>query len=185
MDLSWLKTIAPTVATALGGPLAGIAVKVIADKLGIPEATQETVVDALTNGKLTSEQLAGLKQAELELQRQENELEFKFAELEVQREKIAADDRASARMRESDTKDMTNRVLAAVIVAGFFSMAVGVLSGWADGVDSILAGTIIGYISAKADQVVSYYFGSSAGSAKKDLLLARKDAGSDGRKLVS
>lgn len=184
MNLSWLKTIAPTVATALGGPLAGIAVKIVADKLGIPEATQESVVDALTNGKLTSEQLAGLKQAELELQRQENELQFKFAELDVQREKIASDDRASARMRESDTKDITNRVLAGVIVAGFLATAFGVLSGVADGVDSVLAGTIIGYVSAKADQVVSYYFGSSAGSAKKDMLLARKDSG-EARKLVS
>lgn len=185
MDLSWLKTIAPTVATALGGPLAGIAAKIVADKLGIPESTQESVVDALTNGRLTGEQLAGLKQAELELQRQENELEFKFSELEVQREQIAAGDRASARLRESDTKDTTNRILAAAVITGFLAMACAVLAGWADGVDSILAGTVIGYLSAKADQVLSYYFGSSAGSAKKDLLLARKDASHEARKLVS
>lgn len=176
MDLSWLKTIAPTVATALGGPLAGIAVKVVADKLGLPEAKLDRVIDTLTNGGLTSEQLAGLKQAELELQRQENELEFKFAELEVQREKIASDDRASARMRESDNKDKTNRVIAFAIIGGFLAMAVGVLSGWADGVDSVLAGTVIGYLSAKAEQVCAYYFGSSAGSSIKTALLARKDS---------
>jgi hypothetical protein len=28
-------------------------------------------------------------------------------------------------------------------------------------------GTLIGYVSAKADQVVSYYFGSSSGSKEK------------------
>jgi|GEM_PF-4281121 len=33
--------------------------------------------------------------------------------------------------------------------------------------------TLIGYVSAKAEQVVSYYFGSSAGSSRKDALLAQ------------
>ena len=34
--------------------------------------------------------------------------------------------------------------------------------------DSTITGAIIGYLSAKAEQVVSYYFGSSAGSKDKD-----------------
>lgn len=39
--------------------------------------------------------------------------------------------------------------------------------------DTVLAGTVIGYLSAKAEQVVAYYFGSTAGSAKKSELLAQ------------
>jgi hypothetical protein len=37
-----------------------------------------------------------------------------------------------------------------------------------------IIGTLIGYVSAKADQVVSYYFGSSSGS--KDKTQAMSDA---------
>jgi hypothetical protein len=37
-----------------------------------------------------------------------------------------------------------------------------------------IIGTLIGYVSAKADQVVSYYFGSSSGS--KDKTAAMSDA---------
>jgi hypothetical protein len=36
-----------------------------------------------------------------------------------------------------------------------------------------MVGTLIGYASAKADQVVSYYFGSSAGSDRKNVLIDR------------
>jgi hypothetical protein len=47
-DLSWLKALAPTLATALGGPLAGAAVEWISDKLGIPDRTVEGVTAALS-----------------------------------------------------------------------------------------------------------------------------------------
>ena len=39
-------------------------------------------------------------------------------------------------------------------------------------VDSVLAGTLVGYLSAKAEQVLAYYFGSTKGSADKTALLA-------------
>ncbi len=41
--MDWLKTIAPTAATLLGGPLAGMAVKFLADKLGAPAETVDAV----------------------------------------------------------------------------------------------------------------------------------------------
>jgi hypothetical protein len=62
----------------------------------------------------------------------------------------------------------TPRWLAGIIVGGFLGMVWYVLSGKAAG----MIGTLIGYVSAKADQVVSYYFGSSAGSAEKNALFA-------------
>ena len=34
-------------------------------------------------------------------------------------------------------------------------------------------GTLIGYVSAKAEQVIAYYFGSSAGSKAKTDIMAR------------
>ena len=47
--VSILKTVAPTVATMLGGPLAGMAVKFIGDQIGIPAATTDAVTAALTS----------------------------------------------------------------------------------------------------------------------------------------
>ena len=40
--------------------------------------------------------------------------------------------------------------------------------------ESAIAGTVIGYLSAKAEQVTAYYFGSSAGSKAKTDLMARR-----------
>lgn len=45
--MDWLKAIAPTAATLLGGPMAGMAVKFLADKLGAPADTADAVTSAL------------------------------------------------------------------------------------------------------------------------------------------
>lgn len=164
MSLDWLKQIAPTVATALGGPLAGIAVSAVSKALGISEETRENVFKALQAGQMTPDQIAALKQAEMELQKHEKELGFRFAELDVR-------DRESARNRESTVRDSTNRVLAYTVVGAFIAMVGSTLLGYAK-VDSVLAGTLVGYLSAKAEQVLAYYFGSSVGSQQKTDALA-------------
>jgi hypothetical protein len=166
--MEWLKTLAPTLATALGGPLAGLAVQAIGSALGMSEATQEKITEVLQSGQLTGEQIAAIKIAEMQLKTQEQELGFKFADLEVK-------DRDSARQREVQTKDNTNKILAFVIIGAFIAMVGATLMGWTKA-ESVLAGTLIGYLSAKAEQVLSYYFGSTKGSADKTQLLARANS---------
>lgn len=61
-----LSTLLPTIATALGGPLAGIAAKFVTDKLGLPEDTAKNV-NAILSG-MSPEKLAELKQHDQELQ---------------------------------------------------------------------------------------------------------------------
>lgn len=83
---------------------------------------------------------------------------------------------------ESCISRWTPAIIATMVVAGFFWTVVYIL-GWigrSDGQTArlpreiiALVGTVIGYVSAKADQVVSYYFGSSAGSAAKTDILER------------
>jgi hypothetical protein len=165
-----VRTVAPGLATALGGPLAGAAVQTISTAvLGKPDGTEEEVALAVASGG--TDGLLKLKEAE-------NAFTIKMKELGVDLEKVHAGDRADARNREVKTGDVwTPRVLAATIVGGFLTMVYMVLSGYVEGLkDPLVAGmvgTLIGYVSAKADQVVSYYFGSSAGSAAKTDLLAR------------
>jgi hypothetical protein len=60
-----LRAVVPTIAAALGGPLAGIAAGVITEKLGIPKDTVENVT-ALIKG-MSPDKIAELKIAELEL----------------------------------------------------------------------------------------------------------------------
>lgn len=164
--MDWFKTLAPVLASALGGPLAGMAIDAIGKAIGMSDATKEKVTEVLQSAQFNSEQLAALKQAELEMQMKEKELGFKFAELEI-------DDRKSAREREAAVKDNTNKVLAYTIVGSFIAMIAATLLGWAK-VDSVLAGTLVGYLSAKAEQVCAYYFGSTKGSFEKTRLLAGK-----------
>lgn len=158
--MEWLKTIAPTVATALGGPLAGMAVSAVAKALNIePEAVQ----DVISSNKLNAEQVASIQLAELELKKQAQSMGLDFAKLTVE-------DRKSARDMQIATKSMLVPSLAIIIVSAFIGVVVATLGGFAV-VDSVLAGTLIGYLSAKAEQVVNFYFGSSAGSQRKDEMI--------------
>lgn len=168
MNLDWLKTIAPTVATALGGPLAGVAVAAISKAFGWDTNDVTRVMDTLKTGALSGEDVVKLKIAEMDLQKFEQEQGFKFAELEVR-------DRESARNREAAVKDNTNAILAYTVVGSFIAMVAGTLLGYAKA-DTALAGTLIGYLSAKGEQVLAYYFGSSSGSSLKTRMLGAMGA---------
>lgn len=163
--MDWLKTIAPTLATALGGPLAGLAVEAVGSAFGWTDATKDKVQDVLSKGQMSGEQIVQLKQAEMAMIEKERELGFKFAELDFK-------DRDSARQREMSVKDNTNKMLAYAVVGAFLALVGSTMLGFAK-VDSALAGTLVGYLSAKAEQVLAYYFGSTKGSAEKTAMIAR------------
>lgn len=165
-----IGTAAPWLATALGGPLAGQAVSAIASAMGLkPDARIEDIQKALAAGQLTGDQLVAMKQAELQFQAAMQQAGFQN---EKDLASIAEQDRDSARQREAKVMDWTPRVLAYLIVGSFIGVVIATLAGWSR-VDSVLAGTLIGYLSAKCEQIVAYYFGSSAGSAEKTALLAQ------------
>lgn len=164
---SIIGAIAPTVATLLGGPLAGLAVDAIGNALGMDAPTVDKVEDIFTKGQLTGDQIIAMKQAD-------QALVVKLKELDIDLAKIDVADRDSARRREVDTKDNTNKILAYIVTLSFIFVLTGVLFGGMR-VESALAGSLIGYLSAKAEQCMSYYFGSSRGSADKTALLAKAE----------
>jgi hypothetical protein len=159
-----IAAVAPTIATALGGPVAGLATRTLSQVLlGHESGSEADISDAM--GKASPETLLKIKEADQAFQ-------VNMKTLDINLEQIAANDRDSARSREVNSNDSTTlRILASLIVGGFLGCIWFVLSGHVQGLtDPMTAGmigTLIGYLSAKADQVVSYYFGSSAGSAKK------------------
>lgn len=166
MDFDWkslVGTVAPTIATALGGPLAGMGVKAIVSALGLTEGSGEKEIAAALQSA-TPDQLLALKKAD-------QDFATRMKELDIDLEKVSAGDRDSARRREVDAHDnWTPRILGGLCVSGFFATVFAILFGYGVA-DSALAGTLIGYVSAKAEQVVSYYFGSSSSSARKDVTI--------------
>jgi hypothetical protein len=168
VSMDWLKAIAPTVATVLGGPLAGLAVEAIGSALGMSDATQERVTSILQSGQMTSEQIAAVKQAEIALV-------AKLKELDIKIEEIHAGDRSSARKMQADTKSRIPGVLAILITAGFFGILIGMMTGGLKATgnsDALLI--MLGALGAAWGAVVNFYYGSSRGSDEKTAMLARK-----------
>lgn len=164
--MDWLAKVLPTIATAFGGPLAGVAASFVADKLGLSEKTAEAVQAAITGA--TPEQFAQLKQIDAELQK------F-FVSQGIKLEEIASADRSSARDREAKTGDtLTPRLLAIGVTVGFFGVLGYLMASGkpANGGDALLV--MLGALGGAWASIVAYYFGSSAGSAEKSALLARK-----------
>ena len=163
--MEWLKQIAPTIATAMGGPLAGMAVSAISKAIGVEP---EKVGDLISNNKLTAEQIAQVKIAEIELQKQANDLGLNF-------EKLAVDDRKSAREMQATTRSIVPPVLAAIVTLGFFGIMVMMLLGKVDSNNPAIL-MMLGSLGTAWTGIIAYYFGSSAGSQAKTDLLSKAPA---------
>jgi hypothetical protein len=163
--MEWLKQIAPTVATALGGPLAGMAVAAVSKAIGVDESK---VGDLINNNKLTADQIAQVKIAEIELQKQAQELGLNF-------ETLAVDDRKSAREMQATTRSIVPPVLAAIVTLGFFGIMVMMLLGKVDSNNPAIL-MMLGSLGTAWTGIIAYYFGSSAGSQAKTDLLSKAPA---------
>lgn len=167
MHESWkdiIGSVSPIFATALGGPLAGIAVKAISTAiLDREDGSEKDIASAIKTGGIDI--IDKIKHAG-------DEFEKKMVTSQIDLEDIAFKDRANAREREEKTNDSMPKYLAIMVVIGFFVTVAVVLVGWSKA-DSALAGTLIGFIAAEMKQVISYYFGSSAGSAKKNDMMVK------------
>jgi hypothetical protein len=158
--MDWLKQIAPTIATALGGPLAGMAVSAISKAVGVNE---DKVQDMISSNKLTAYQVAKVKLAEIELAKLAQELGLNF-------EKLAVEDRKSAREMQATTRSMMPPILACAVTLGFFSIVVMMFFNQVDSSNPAIL-MMLGSLGTAWTGIIAYYFGSSAGSqAKTDLL---------------
>jgi len=160
--MEWLKSVAPTIASALGGPLAGLAVEAISKAVGIDPKDVQSTIDS---GKLTSEQIGQIKLAEIEMAARAQELGLDF-------EKLSVEDRKSAREMQSATKSFIPSVLALSITVGFFGILVGLMTEQFKTSDALMM--MLGSLGTAWTGIIAFYFGSSAGSQAKDQLLRTK-----------
>jgi len=154
-----LGSVAPTIAIALGGPVAGMAVKAVSNALfGHENGTEDDIMAALSNPN--GDQLAALKKIDADFKTQ-------MKSLDIDLERIAAGDRDSARNMAIATHDWIPRVLAVGVTLGFFGIIAYILTFGlpATGGEALLM--LIGTLGSAWTGVMAFYFGSSAGSKQK------------------
>ena len=157
--MSWIESIAPTIASCLGGPLAGLAVEAVSKAIGVdPSAVQDTI----NSGNLTADQISSIQSAEIALKAKDQEMNLDFEQLAVQ-------DRKSARDMQTTTKSFIPPLLALIITLGFFGILVGMMTGKVTSSDALML--LLGSLGTAWTGVISFYFGSSASSQNKDQLL--------------
>jgi hypothetical protein len=164
--LNLVRTVAPSIASAVGGPLAGMATRAISEALlGKPDGSEQELAEAAA--RATPEQLLALKQAE-------QDFAVKMRELDIDLERIANEDRSSARNREVATRDWTPRVLAGLVTGGYFGVLFYMLKNGLPqhgGSEAMLV--MLGTLGTAWGGIMAYYFGSSAGSKAKDEAMRR------------
>lgn len=164
--LQTLKTIAPTVAMALGGPLAGAAVSALGSALGVPDATQATIAGMFKDGQLTSDNLAEIRKLELQFQNDEKERGFKYSELEFKNQD-------SARQMQMATHSKMPAILTTMVTIGFFGiLTLMFFHPELRGNEIVMV--MVGQLSAVWAGCVAFYTGTTFGSANKNALLAGK-----------
>lgn len=159
-----LGSVAPVVAAALGGPLAGVAVQRIGAALGLKDATEDQLEAAIAAAP--PETLAKLKELELAFQKE-------MATLGIELERLDAGDRASSRARQVSMKDWTPNILAFLVLGIFLVVQWTVIHNSLpeSTKDSVIR--TLGTLDMMVGAVVQYFFGSSRSSRAKDEVLGR------------
>ncbi|WP_420465633.1 hypothetical protein [Panacagrimonas sp.] len=160
-------TVAPTLAAALGGPLAGMAVRQISQVvLGAEDGSEEQIEAALATAG--PDMLTKLREADRAFQ-------VRMRELDIDEDKLHQIDRASAREREAKTGDsLTPQLLAAAVTVGFFGVLATLLLHGKPlaGGDALLV--MLGSLGTAWTSIIAYYYGSSAGSKAKSAAMEGK-----------
>ena len=148
--------VAPTLGTAISGPLGGMAMGKIAEVLGVSN-DQKSVQQAIKNA--TPEQMMELKKAEQEFEAQMKKLDVDVFKLETQ-------DKQNARSMFS--KDWTARIIGIAVIGGFLGYIFLVTLQPPEQNSEALINLVLGYLGGLASAIISFYFGASNTSDKKD-----------------
>lgn len=183
-----VSKLAPMIATGLGGPLAGGAVAALEAVFGLTSSSDQSMDDrernlAVAVAGATPQQLVDLRKADQDYQARMAEAGFKnqeaLASLAFQTEQAYLVDVQDARKANAQNDRVFWLGIAVLLIFavimfaalwGSYALLIGditVKDAAIAGMVSGFVGTIIGYVAANAQQVVSFFFGSSRGSDHK------------------
>lgn len=158
--MDWLKQIAPTIATALVGPLGGLAYEAISKVFNVSPDEAQSIIE---NGKLTSDQISQIKIAEIELKKTEDSLGLNF-------ESLAVEDRKSARDMQSQTKSLIPSILSVGITIGFFGILIALMNKPDLGSSQALM-IMLGSLGTAWVSIIAFWFGASHNGQRKDEMI--------------
>ena len=155
MNLGILKTVigtvAPSLGTALGGPMGGMAANLVTKAVGIDAKSSPKQMQAAVE-KATPEQLAALKKVE-------TEFEVRMKELDVDLFKLETADVQEA--RNAFKGDWTPKVFGLVALFWFVGYIFLVtLQPPSENSDTIVS-LVLGYLGGLVSGISSFYFGAS------------------------
>ena len=158
MNLGALKgvigAVAPTLGTALAGPLGGTAAQAISAVLGC-KSDPKSISTAMQNA--TPEQLAEIKKAELDFEAQMKQMDVDIFALET------ADIQDA---RKAFKGDWTPRVFGLLSLLGFLGYIFMVTVQPPDANSDTIVSLVLGYLGGLVSGISSFYFGAS--HAKED-----------------
>ena len=167
---NWLQALArlaPTVASAFGTPIAGMAVSALESALGITgsDGSTDKIQAAIESGQLTGEQITAMKKADQDFQARMKELDVKLDELQLQ-------DVEGARQMQVAKPSPVPAILSIIITLGFLGILSAMLAG-VDVTENQAFLILIGSLGAGYTQVLNFWLGSTRDSHEKTALLAQ------------
>jgi hypothetical protein len=147
-----LKSLAPTIASAAGGPMAGMAVKMAAQKLGVPDATANEIEDIIER---EPEKAVLLKEAD-------NDFKDRIREMEIDLESFKTEVEERQHARETFKNDWTPKVfgILALLLYGAYVMAVTIMPH--DQNDETIISLVLGQLSGILGTMAAFWFSGSS-----------------------
>lgn len=164
----------PLLANALTGGAAGTVLNLLTGTLGLKNNDSDAVEKALQNNP---EALVKLKELETTHKEELQKLALEMARVDMQHDQAYLSDKASARNRELEITKSTGKrdinlyVLAWTVVLAFFVLTAVLIYNPLEGTAVGYINQLFGAMATGFGLVLSYFFGSSRGSAHKQALM--------------
>ena len=145
-----LKALAPTIGTAVGGPMGGMAAKMVASKLGIKKTDTHSIEEAI--------EAAGPEKIE-EIKAVDQEFALKMKQLDIDVFTKQVEDVQDARKVFGD--DPIPKLFAMLALVGFLAYVFLVTMQEPESNDDAIVNLVLGYLGGLVSGISAFFFGAN------------------------